>query len=431
MRIQNHSRTTMTDALQPERKKSKQEVMSEVIAKSKGYKAERQHQKDLDEDLRDELDGELGDLRALLQEGPSDTSAYRPKPVSGENDAEYAQFVKTLAFEARAKPKDRTKTEDELAMEEKERLEQAEAKRLRRMRGEESEDEDTRGKRRKTDARRQGDDLDDDFVDDEEDEDLLGPGLTREHLEQQGKAARIAAEDGGEDEDEDEDDDDDDGDDPDSQDDDQSEDEDDDEEDGTPDLEDLDDEAPELVPADDDEIDLVRRSKPTSASSKKKTTEIPYTFICPETVEQFEDIMEPLDDAALPTVVQRIRAIHHPSLAQGNKEKLQVSLSVFPGRPSPDWRLGLFRSPTRLHPSPRLSPTASLCTDRSLDPPFGLSHQAQPDYCRHAMRRQDLVDAKESGSRSRSRHYQPCVTNLPRRSRANHTSTCWVSLVDE
>jgi nucleolar protein 14 len=35
--------------------------------------------------------------------------------------------------------------------------------------------------------------------------------------------------------------------------------------------------------------------------------------------------MEPLDDSAIPTVVQRIRAIHHPSLAQGNKEKLQVS----------------------------------------------------------------------------------------------------------
>jgi nucleolar protein 14 len=45
-------------------------------------------------------------------------------------------------------------------------------------------------------------------------------------------------------------------------------------------------------------------------------------------VEEFEDILEGLDDEALPIVVQRIRALHHPSLAQGNKEKLQEFLGV-------------------------------------------------------------------------------------------------------
>jgi len=287
--------------------------MAEVMAKSKSYKAERQHQNDLDADLRDELDGDINDLRALLNEAPAEEVSFR-RQVSGKDDAEYGQFVRELAFEARAKPKDRTKTEDELAIEEKERLEKAEAKRLRRMRGEESEDEESRGKKRKVDDRREADDLGDDFLDEDE-EDLLGPGLTREGLEKMGadKAAAAAADE--DDEDEDDEDEEEDGDDDDESDD---EDEDEDEEDPS-DMDDLDEESDA---GSDEEIDVVKKRKRSSAP---KTTEIPYTFICPATIDELEDIMEPLDDSAIPTVVQRIRAIHHPSLAQGNKEKLQVS----------------------------------------------------------------------------------------------------------
>lgn len=289
--------------------------MAEVMAKSKSYKAERQHQNDLDADLRDELDGDINDLRALLNEAPAEEVSFR-RQVSGKDDAEYGQFVRELAFEARAKPKDRTKTEDELAIEEKERLEKAEAKRLRRMRGEESEDEDSRGKKRKVDDRREADDLGDDFLDEDE-EDLLGPGLTREGLEKMGadKAAAAAAEEDDEDEDDDEDEEED-GDDEDGSD---VEDDEEDEEEDASDMDDLD-EASDV--GSDEEIDLVKKRKRSSAP---KTTEIPYTFICPATIDELEDIMEPLDDSAIPTVVQRIRAIHHPSLAQGNKEKLQVS----------------------------------------------------------------------------------------------------------
>ena len=51
---------------QPERKKSKQEVMKELIAKSKAYKHQRQEAKDADEDMREELDKEMSDLHSLL-----------------------------------------------------------------------------------------------------------------------------------------------------------------------------------------------------------------------------------------------------------------------------------------------------------------------------------------------------------------------------
>lgn len=45
---------------EPERKKTKQEVYKEIIAKSKFHKAERQAQKDADEDLREEVSYESG-----------------------------------------------------------------------------------------------------------------------------------------------------------------------------------------------------------------------------------------------------------------------------------------------------------------------------------------------------------------------------------
>ena len=45
--------------MEPERKKSKAEVMKEVMAKSKLHKYERQQAKEDDEELREELDKDL------------------------------------------------------------------------------------------------------------------------------------------------------------------------------------------------------------------------------------------------------------------------------------------------------------------------------------------------------------------------------------
>ncbi|KAK4688649.1 nucleolar protein 14, partial [Tremellales sp. Uapishka_1] len=308
----------------PERKKSKQEVMSELISKSKAYKYERQHQNELDADLREEIDGDMDDLRALLRQSAPERSGSNTMPLGGPSkhlgvksveapdiDVEYDQVVKSLAFEARAKPKDRTKTEDELAIEEKEKLEKAEKTRLRRMRGEESEEEEGGRKRRKTEGRKaDADDLDDDFDGevDEEGNALLGPGLTREDIENM-------AVDESEDEDEDEDDDD--------EEDDESDEEKDDNESEESAMEDLQEEEV----SEGEEAELVSKrskSKSKSKTSKSKQKEIPFTFTCPSTIENFEDILDDLDDDALPTVVQRIRALHHPSLAAGNKDKLKL-----------------------------------------------------------------------------------------------------------
>ncbi|KAJ3556799.1 hypothetical protein NM688_g1821 [Phlebia brevispora] len=152
---------------QPERKKSKAEVMAEVVAKSKEHKFMRQAQQEEDENLRHELDQELDSLRSLLYaadpgataepvgEDAPEAESHPTTTLNVEDrheDKEYDQFVRELAFEKRAKPKDRTKTEEELAKEEKEALEKAERRRIRRMNGEEDEndsDEEGAGKKKR------------------------------------------------------------------------------------------------------------------------------------------------------------------------------------------------------------------------------------------------------------------------------------------
>lgn len=279
--------------------------------------------------MREKLDEGLDELRELLGSsvpvrprvqlpGPSRIAAPIPDQI---NDKDYDQYVRSLAFEARAKPKDRTKTEDELAVEEKERLEEAEAKRQRRMRGEDSDDEEAGGrKKRKTDRMPDADDLDDDFLGDVDEDggvSLLGPGLTRETIE----ASKVdASDDEGSGE---------------SEDDEEQGDSDDDEEDDTDASEEDELSAMEDLDSDDEGLDAdyvaegpERTTRKGKTKAESTVKEIPYTFPCPTTVEDFEELLDGLDDSALPTVVQRIRALHHPSLAQGNKEKLQEFLGV-------------------------------------------------------------------------------------------------------
>lgn len=131
---------------QPERKRSKNEIMKEVMAKSKFHKYERQAEKDVDEDLRMQLDKDLPQLQQLLY------SQGRPKTTPLEEqekdkfDREYDLRVKQLAQSRRAQPTERTKTSEERAEEEASRLKELEEKRVRRMNGQaesESEHEDS------------------------------------------------------------------------------------------------------------------------------------------------------------------------------------------------------------------------------------------------------------------------------------------------
>lgn len=202
-----------------------------------------------------------------------------------EEDQQYDQLVRELALNKRAQPKDRTKTEEEIALEEKESLEKAEKARLRRMLGEELEDDDSHGNRGRK-RPRGGDDLEDDFGE----ESSGGLGLGLEEKEEDGK-------DGKDDED---------------------------------DAEECHTDSEEEEEWDGFKGDDVRvDSKDTRISQKPKTSknlELPFTFPCPASHDEFLSILDEIESQHLGTVVHRIRALYHPRLDQDNLKKLQVSI---------------------------------------------------------------------------------------------------------
>ena len=272
----------------------------------------RQTEREQDDNIRHELDNQYAALRELIYAPdpsssgsnliPLGTRKAVSKPLTDPDvvsstivnvDGDYDQHVRELAFDKRSKPKDRTKTEEELALEDKEALEKAERRRRKRMLGQnesDTEEEGTvKGKRK-----RGADDLDDDFDEGPGEWAGLGVGLdqTNTRLSEAGEG-----EDAEEDAETFEN---------------KSSDDGDAESDG--------DEV--LQNSDEDHEDLVTLPNPP-------THELPYTFLCPGSHEEFLQIIEDLDDEDVSTVVQRIRTLYHTSLGADNKFKLQVCKRAF------------------------------------------------------------------------------------------------------
>eukprot|EP00158_Paraphelidium_tribonemae_P007199 Partr_v1_DN28151_c2_g1_i5_m55145 putative Nucleolar protein len=147
-------------------KKSYQEIMQEVIAKSKFHRAERQKEKEETEVLRRGLNEEFDEIRGLLDSSKQSVEEYRR--VKSEND-DYDMFVREFAFEKRAKPTDRVKTEEELARDKAEKLIAMENERQKAMNAPVEREEYTP---KSSHAQMSGDSLRDDFAasGDEEDE---------------------------------------------------------------------------------------------------------------------------------------------------------------------------------------------------------------------------------------------------------------------
>ncbi|KAI1105208.1 Nop14-like protein [Jackrogersella minutella] len=307
---------------QPERKKSKQEVMKEVISKSKFYKAERQANKDADEDLREELDMELPDLHDLLFNKKKATGGTRndtaESAVAGKErmERDYDMRLRQLAQDRRAQPTDRSKTDEEKALEESKRLKELEEKRLKRMRGEEVSDSDEEEIADiQSEEPTHGSAL---FMENEEDDFGLGKGI---------KARPTATELGFDDED--------------------------DfiiEDDliaSDSDLELIEDDVPsdeeESGAEDDDEFtkgilneeetqNPVFSSRHMDSAATNDTREdsngLPYTFPCPETLDDFVEMTKSIPMEHVPTMVQRIRALYHPKLDSENKSKLAKFIAI-------------------------------------------------------------------------------------------------------
>lgn len=318
---------------EPEKKKTKKEVMEEIIAKSKMHKYERQAAKEVDEDLRAELDKELSGIQMLLSSSKGarradGTDAPPRSAIAGvDRDAFERNFdleVKKLAQDRRAQPTDRTKTEEEKAEEESERLKELENKRQRRMMGEQVTDsEDDKDDDEDDGGRNKGSEItgaDHTAVEDDEDDDGFGLGRGI-------KTRPTAAELGFDDEDDfvidddlvasgsdlelvesDE------------------ESEDDDSGDAQPgEDEEEDDFTRGLLNEEESRNPLFRATTEASnadASQKSDEHGLPFIFPCPQTCEELRSVTSAYSHKNLPTIVQRIRALHHPKLDSKNKERL-------------------------------------------------------------------------------------------------------------
>ncbi|KAH9811636.1 nucleolar protein 14 [Melampsora americana] len=384
-----------------DRQKSKAEVMSEIITKSKAHKYERQQMRDKDEALRYDLDAELKDIRSLLlssapkpathttsdfdtradaqsgnshqlsntdpgqlaelQETHTATSHEKcdislphkatestnptaidqdllskllgsskrsssPETDHGDKDEDmYDRFVRELAFDPRAKPSDRLKTAEEEALEEAERLRMLEQKRLKRMRGlDDDDDDDDEGGRKngRTKRKPEADDLEDDFVSDqgEEEDWSLGEGLRPDGAfgasvqQQEGSSEATSESECSSSNDEN----------------DQSD---------VSDWEGFSESSHKEKEGKDFDSLPVRslvsstvqdQSVTEASATRDHTQELAYTYPCPTSHAEFLSIIsqKSVKSSDLPTVVQRIRVLYHPSLGEDNKSKLITFTNV-------------------------------------------------------------------------------------------------------
>ena len=309
-----YGQEVMGDEVHPERKKSKHEVMKEVIAKSKFHKIERQKTKEGDEDVREELDQELPSLFSLLR-GTQPPPAREPTKDTGKEERsvdvgkEYDERLRQMVFDKRSQPTERTKTEEEKAAIEAEKLKTLEEQRLKRMRGEEVKDDDDSEEEEEDESENGSSSEGEESVPD----DAKAFGLQSAPIPRQTSRPDLGVED---------------------------EDDfiiDDDLVETRSDVslefddsEERDDDdaasAEESDNSDDGDEDLIAGLTLPSGDLKNgpdtSNDKLAFTYPCPEDHDSFLKVADDVPIQELPTVIQRIRALCHPRLHQDNKAKL-------------------------------------------------------------------------------------------------------------
>ncbi|XP_074848493.1 nucleolar protein 14 [Carettochelys insculpta] len=293
--------------------KSRKELIEELIAKSKQEKRERQTQRESALELTEKLDTDWKEIQTLLshktpKSEKKDKEKDKPKPD------EYDMIVRELGFEMKAQPSDRMKTEEELAKEEQERLQKLEADRLRRMHG--KDEHENKKKLKHVSA----DDLTDGFILDKDDRRLLSYKDGKLNVEKEEE------EDGNEGDGENEE-----------------------ENEGEPTRGDVEEESAEEDDATDSPSDLesdmgseeeiianedqkkkhrgnekkLQSEEEQNAKIEAAKSELPYTFPVPESCEKLKSLLFGRLIEEQLVILERIQKCNHPSLAVGNKAKLE------------------------------------------------------------------------------------------------------------
>ncbi|XP_022532058.2 nucleolar protein 14 [Astyanax mexicanus] len=298
-----------------EKPRSRQEIIEELILKSKQEKRERQTQKEESQELTEKLDQEWRSVQSLLAH-KTPKSERKDEPDKPKMD-DYDVMVRELGFEMKARPSEKLKTPEEVAREERERLQKLEADRLRRMLGEESTS--------KKPSHMSADDLNDGFILDTDDRKTLsyqdGQWNVDGGEEEEGEKNEEDEDDGGEEENEEcdgGDDDDDADDDEDAEDEDDHSDLDSEQGSGAEDEEGDEDKEEEAAPAKAALSEEERRAVQQAAKE-----ELPYTFKAPESFSDLKELLLGHSVEQQRLIVERIQKCNHPSLAVGNKAKLE------------------------------------------------------------------------------------------------------------
>ncbi|XP_053195950.1 nucleolar protein 14 [Scomber japonicus] len=303
------------------RAKSRQELIEELIQKSKQEKRERQVQKEEAQELTEKLDQDWKSIQALMVK----KTPKADKPDEKPKLEQYDMMVRELGFEMKAQPSEKMKTPEELAREEREKLQKLEADRLRRMMGDEVDDSAQKP------TYMSADDLNDGFILDDDDKKTLsyqdgkwniGEDSEEEKDEdgEEGEADEEESEEEEEDGDEEE----------------EEEEEGDEEEEGSSDEEEEDGHSDLESEQDSEDEERQQEEKETSAKAKKTLTkeeikaqqdaakaELPYTFTAPESYSDLTDLLHGHTPDNQRLIVARTQKCNHPGLAVGNKLKLQ------------------------------------------------------------------------------------------------------------
>ncbi|NXI57063.1 NOP14 protein, partial [Chloroceryle aenea] len=291
--------------------KSRKELIEEMIAKSKQEKQERQIRRESALELTEKLDNDWKEIQTLIAR-KTPKSERKDKEIEKPKPDEYDMIVRELGFEMKAKPSERMKTEEELAKEEQARLQKLEADRLRRMCGIDEEAS------KKKPSHVSADDLADGFILDKDDRHLLSYKDGKLNIENDDEEEE--EEDGGgkeDDENEEE-----------SEEESANEDEEDVAADSHSDLE------SDLESEDDDAGNKEQNKHKTNKNESQSVeeldpemeaakSELPYTFTVPESYETFKSLLAGRTVEQQLIILERIQKCNHPSLAVGNKAKLE------------------------------------------------------------------------------------------------------------
>ncbi|NXP10971.1 NOP14 protein, partial [Thinocorus orbignyianus] len=297
-----------------EKPKSRKELIEEMIAKSKQEKQERQSQRESALELTEKLDNDWKEIQTLIaRKAPK--SERKDKAVEKPKPDDYDMIVRELGFEMKAKPSERMKTEEELAKEEQARLQKLEAERLRRMRGIDEQ------ANKKKPSHVSADDLADGFILDKDDRLLLSykDGKMNIENEVEGEKDEEEEEEGGQEDNEDDEE---------SEEESANEDEEDSAANSHSDLEsDLESEE-EAARNEEQKKHKTNENKSQSAEEldpkiEAAKAELPYTFAVPESYETFKSLLTGRTIEQQLTILERIQKCNHPSLAAGNKAKLE------------------------------------------------------------------------------------------------------------